>query len=94
MSSQASVTLDRPDEVRARSGASGPVAALTRAALGRLLRRLIRTGSLTVVLPSGEALHAGGRRDDAIAAFRRALALDPQAASPRAWLQRLGAGAT
>ena len=59
MSSQASVVFDRPDETRARSRRSGPLGALARAALERLLKRLIRIGSLTVVLPSGEALHVG-----------------------------------
>jgi cyclopropane-fatty-acyl-phospholipid synthase len=60
MSSQASVVFDRPDP-RVRSRSPDPLSALTRAALERLLKRLIRTGSLTVVLPSGEALQAGDR---------------------------------
>jgi cyclopropane-fatty-acyl-phospholipid synthase len=58
MSSQASVVFDRPNP-RVRSRSPDPLSALTRAALERLLKRLIRTGSLTVVLPSGEALQAG-----------------------------------
>lgn len=37
----------------------GPTAALTRWMLDRLLRRLIRTGSLTLLLPSGDLLRAG-----------------------------------
>ena len=59
MSSGASVVLERPEESRLRSRSSDLLNALTRAALGRLLTRLIRTGSLIVVLPSGEALQAG-----------------------------------
>ncbi|HZW16267.1 MAG TPA: cyclopropane-fatty-acyl-phospholipid synthase family protein [Brevundimonas sp.] len=59
MSSQASAALDRADDPAARSGPAGPLSALTRVALGRFLKRLIRSGSLTVVLPSGEALTAG-----------------------------------
>ena len=56
MSSQAStVPAAQTFEVGSRPG---PVATLTRWLLGRLLRRLIRTGSLTVILPNGE-LHAG-----------------------------------
>ncbi|MBI3789257.1 MAG: hypothetical protein HY275_00045 [Gemmatimonadetes bacterium] len=39
----------------------------------------------------GEALLAAGRRDDAIAAYRRALAVDPGWRSARAALERLGA---
>ncbi|HYC73991.1 cyclopropane-fatty-acyl-phospholipid synthase family protein [Brevundimonas sp.] len=59
MSSQASIAFDRPDEPRVRSRPSNPLDAITRLAFGRLLKRLIRIGSLTVVLPSGEALHGG-----------------------------------
>jgi cyclopropane-fatty-acyl-phospholipid synthase len=59
MSSQASVAFDHPDEVRGRSRSPGVLGALARAALQGLLTRLIRIGSLTVVLPSGEALHVG-----------------------------------
>lgn len=39
----------------------------------------------------GEAYVAAGRRDEAIAAFRRALELDPSQASSKEWLHRLGA---
>lgn len=58
MGTQASAVDVRPGRrtLRARPG---PAAALTRWLLDRLLQRLIRTGSLTVVLPSGEALRAG-----------------------------------
>lgn len=60
MSSPASFVLDHPEPPRARSvGAANPVAGLARAALGRLLDRLIRVGSLSVILPSGEILRAG-----------------------------------
>ncbi|HYC68228.1 cyclopropane-fatty-acyl-phospholipid synthase family protein [Brevundimonas sp.] len=60
MSSQASFVLDHPEPPRARAGrAANPVAVLAKAALGRLLNRLIRVGSLSVVLPSGEILRAG-----------------------------------
>jgi cyclopropane-fatty-acyl-phospholipid synthase len=62
MSSQATAVFDRPKGPHARSRPSGPLTALTRVALGRLLKQLIRTGSLTVVLPSGEPLHAGDRK--------------------------------
>ena len=59
MSSQASFVLDHPDESRARTRTADPLAGLARAALGRLLERLIRVGSLSVALPSGEILRAG-----------------------------------
>lgn len=59
MGSRASVAFDLADPPRARSGPSGALNALARGALTRLLKRLIRTGSLTVILPSGEALRAG-----------------------------------
>lgn len=39
----------------------------------------------------GEALVRANRHPDAIAAFRRALAVDPAFGSSRAWLERLGA---
>lgn len=39
----------------------------------------------------GEAYVEAGRRDDAIAAFRRALAIDPDFPPSREWLRRLGA---
>jgi tetratricopeptide (TPR) repeat protein len=38
----------------------------------------------------GEAYGQAGRRDAAVTAFRRALALDPDMAPARAWLRRLG----
>lgn len=59
MSSQASAVSGRSAGAHAPSRPSDPLNTLTRMALGRLLKRLIRVGSLTVVLPSGEALHAG-----------------------------------
>ena len=59
MSSQASVISEHPDGPRARSRPPDPLSAATGLALGRLLKRLIRTGSLIVVLPSGEILQAG-----------------------------------
>ena len=60
MSSQASWVASQPD----RSGGEArpvrrPFESLTAAALRRLLKRLIRTGSLTVALPSGQVLQAG-----------------------------------
>jgi len=58
MSSQASFISQHSDEGRARPS-FGPVGAATRMVLGRLLERLVRTGSLAVVLPSGETLLAG-----------------------------------
>lgn len=59
MSSHASAVFDHADGPRARSRRSDPLSAATRIAFDRLLKRLIRTGSLTVALPSGETLHAG-----------------------------------
>ena len=59
MSSQASVVPDRADETRRRARSPGVLGAVAWAALQRLLTRLIRIGSLTVVLPSGEALRVG-----------------------------------
>ena len=59
MSSQASVVSDRPAPGKTGLPGSDPFNAITRMALARLLQRLIRVGSLIVVLPSGEALHAG-----------------------------------
>ena len=47
--------------------------AVTRLVFGRLLRRLVRIGSLTVVLPSGETLQAG----DGDAALQLALQESP-----------------
>lgn len=40
----------------------------------------------------GEAYVGVHRREDAIAAFRRALSIDPNLAASREWLRRLGAG--
>ena len=93
MSSQASVSLDRPDETRVQSRPSDPLGAVTRFALGRLLKRLIQTGSLTVVLPSGEALRAGdGAIEDPVRIRLRdnrtawRLALYPGLALGEAWM--------
>ncbi|CAN7343879.1 class I SAM-dependent methyltransferase [Brevundimonas sp. LjRoot202] len=93
MSSQASVSFDRPDEARTRSRPSDPLSAITRFALGRLLKQLIHTGSLTVVLPSGEALRAGdGETDEPVRIRLRdnrtawRLALYPGLALGEAWM--------
>ncbi|MBW8304485.1 MAG: cyclopropane-fatty-acyl-phospholipid synthase family protein, partial [Brevundimonas sp.] len=59
MSSQASVISEHPEGPRAPSRPLDPLGAATGLALGSLLKRLIRTGSLVVVLPSGEVLQAG-----------------------------------
>ncbi len=40
----------------------------------------------------GEAYVQAHRREDAIAAFRRALSIDPELVASREWLRRLGAG--
>jgi cyclopropane-fatty-acyl-phospholipid synthase len=94
MSSPASFVSDLPEESRRRSRAvPNPIAGLTRASLGRLLDRLIRTGSLSVVLPSGEVLRAGApgapdavriRLRDNRTAWR--LALYPGLALGEAWM--------
>lgn len=92
MSSQASITLERPDGPHARSRRSLR-GAVIRAVLQRYLTRLIRAGSLTVVLPSGETLIAGDgaankqvrvRLGDNLTALR--LALHPGLALGEAWM--------
>lgn len=94
MSSQASIAFDHPDQAQARSRPGDPLTGLTRLALRRLLNRLIRRGSLTVVLPSGEPLRAGDttaaetvriRLRDNHTAWR--LALYPGLALGEAWME-------
>ena len=94
MSSPASFVSDHPEESRRRPEATpNPIAGLTRASLGRLLQRLIRVGSLSVVLPSGEVLRAGnGGAPDAVRIRLRdnrtawRLALYPGLALGEAWM--------
>ena len=91
MSSPATA-VDIPRDSRPARTRPGPAAALTRWMMDRLLRRLIRTGSLTVVLPSGEALRAGNgagrevriRLRDNRTAWR--IALYPGLALGEAWM--------
>ena len=93
MSSQASAVFDRPDAPGARARSSTAMDAVTRLVFGRLLRRLVRIGSLTVVLPSGETLQAGDgdaaggvrmRLRDTRTAWR--IALYPGLALGEAWM--------
>lgn len=91
MSSPATA-VDIPRDSRPARTRPGPAAALTRWMMDRLLRRLIRSGSLTVVLPSGEALRAGDgagrevriRLRDNRTAWR--IALYPGLALGEAWM--------
>ena len=91
MSSQAPAVDGRPDAFHPRSRRD-PAEALTRWVLDRLLRKLIRTGSLGVVMPSGEMLRFGdGGVDAARLRFRNArtawrIALYPGLAFGEAWM--------
>lgn len=91
MSSQAPAVDVRPDAFRPKSRRD-PAESLTRWVLDRLLRKLIRTGSLGLVLPSGQTLRFGQDGADAVRVRLRdrrtawRIALYPGLALGEAWM--------